>query len=135
MATCDHPSDLVHRSAYLPLERAGVQSDSHLPGFSSERKKRPSISTRLQGIEAGEVFHSLIATGDFRPRNPWTTVGSLAIELLLVLAAVAIPFFHTEPLPKRETVTRLYLETLPAVGGNAARLQAPKPRSTYTPTR
>ena len=135
MATCDHPSDLVHRNAYLPLERAGLQSDSHLPGFSSERKKRPSTSTRLQGIEAGEVFHSLIATGDFRPRNPWTTVGSLAIELLLVLAAVAIPFFHTEPLPKRETVTRLYLETLPAVGGNAARLQAPKPRSTYTPTR
>jgi periplasmic protein TonB len=134
MATCDHPSDLVHRGAYLPLERAGVQSDSHLPGFSSERKKRPSTSTRLQGIEAGEVFHSLIATGDFRPRNPWTTVGSLAIELLLVLAAVAIPFFHTEPLPKRETVTRLYLQPLPAVGGNAARLQAPKPRSTYTPT-
>jgi hypothetical protein len=63
MATCDHPSDLVHRSAYLPLERAGVQTDSRFPGFLSEREKRPSASTRLQGIEAGEVFHSLIATG------------------------------------------------------------------------
>jgi periplasmic protein TonB len=134
MATCDHPSDLVHRSACLPLERAGVQTDSRLPGFLWERENRPSASTRLQGIEAGEVFHSLIATGDFRPRNPWTTVGSLAIELLLVLTAVAIPFFHTDPLPKRETVTKLYLQPPPAVGGNAARLQAPRPRSTYTAT-
>jgi protein TonB len=134
MATCDHPSDLVHRSACLPLERAGVQTDSRLPGFLWERENRPSASTRLQGIEAGEVFHSLIATGDFRPRNPWTTIGSLAIELLLVLAAVAIPFFHTDPLPKRETLTKLYLQPPPAVGGNAARLQAPKPRSTYRAT-
>ena len=28
----------------------------------------------------------------------------------------------------------LYLQPPPAVGGNAAKLQAPKPRSTYTPT-
>lgn len=134
MATFDHPSDLVHRSARVTLEKVAVRDDSRFRALPAKVGKRLPASIGLHGIEAGEVFHSLIATGNFRPRNRWATIGSLVFELLLLLAAVGIPFFHTDPLPKRETVTKLYLEPPPAAGGNAAKLQVPRHTSTYTPT-
>ena len=135
MATCDHPSDLVHRIAYPSLWRPGLRTDWRLPALPPEEEKRPSASSNLQGVEAGDIFReSLIASGKSRPRNPWATVGALAFQLALLLAVIVIPLFHTDPLPKRETLTMLYLQPPPAAGGNATRLQAPKPASTYTPT-
>ena len=56
------------------------------------------------------------------------------MQLVLLLAVVVIPLFHTDPLPKRETLTMLYLQPPSAAGSNATKLQAPKLASTYTPT-
>jgi len=93
--------------------------------FPKEEEKQP---------EDDPIFHSLIVSGEkLTPRNRWATVGSLAFELLFLLALVAIPFFHTDPLPKRERLTMLYLQPPPAAGGNAAKLLPSKPTSTYTP--
>ena len=135
MATFDHPSDLVHRLAYPSLGRPGVRTDRRLPAWSPEENKRSSASSSLQGLEAGDLFReSLIASGKSRRRNPWATVGSLGFQLALLLAVIVIPLFHTDPLPKRETLTMLYLQPPLAAGGNPTRLQAPMRASTYTPT-
>jgi periplasmic protein TonB len=134
MATCDHPSDLVHRIAYPSLGRPELRTHWQLPALLPEEEKRSSASSSLQGVEAGDLFReSLIASGKSRRRNPWATVGALGFQLLLLLALVAIPLFHTDPLPKRETLTMLYLQPPADAGGNATKLRAPKPASTYTP--
>jgi periplasmic protein TonB len=135
MATCDHPSDLVHRIAYPSLGRPGLRTDWRLPALLPEEEKRSSASSSLQAGEAGDIFReSLIASGKSGRRNPWATVGALALQLVLLLAVVVIPLFHTDPLPKRETLTMLYLQPPSAAGSNATKLQAPKLASTYTPT-
>jgi protein TonB len=133
MATCDCPSDLVHRIAYPSLGRPGLRTDSRRrPALPAEEEKRSSASSSLQGVEAGDIFsESLIASGKSRPRNPWAAVGALAVQLLLVLALAVVPLFHTDPLPKREMLTVLYAPPLAAAASNATRLQAPTPA--YTP--
>ncbi len=126
MATCDHPSDLLHRIAYPSFGRPGLRTDSRLPALPPEEEKQSSASSSLQGVEAGDIFReSLIASGKSRPRNPWAAVGALGFQLLLLLALVVIPLFHTDPLPKREMLTMLYAP--PAAAFNATRLQAPTP--------
>ena len=135
MATCDHPSDLFHRIAYPSLGRPGLRTDSRLPALPREKQEQSFASSSLQGVEAGDIFReSLIASGKSRRRNPWATVGSLAFQLVLLLALVVVPLFQTDTLPKREALTMLYLQPPPAAGGNATKLRAPKPTSTYTPT-
>jgi protein TonB len=135
MATCDHPSDLVYRIAYPSLGRPGLRTDWRLPALLPEEEKRSSASSSLQGVEAGDIFReSLIASGKSRRRNPWATVGALGLELLVLLTLVVAPLYRTIPLPKRETLTMLYLQPPPAAGGNPTKFQAPKPASTYTPT-
>jgi protein TonB len=130
MATCDHPSDLLHRIAYPSFGRPGLRTDSRLPALPPEEEKRSSASSSLQ-VEAGDIFReSLIASGKSRRRNPWATVGALGFQLLLLLALVVIPLFHTDPLPKREVLTMLYAP--PAAASNATRLQAPTPAYTST---
>ena len=61
--------------------------------------------------------------------------GALALQCLLLLAVVIIPLFRTDPLPKRQTLTMLYLQP-PAAAGSATTLRAPIPptSSTFTPT-
>ena len=131
MATCDHPSDLFHRIAYPSLGRPGLRTDWRLPAFPPEEEKRSSASSSLQGVEAGDIFReSLIASGKSRRRNPWATAGALGFQLVLLLAVVVVPLFHTDPLPKREMLTMLYAPPLAAAASNATRLQAPTPAYT-----
>jgi periplasmic protein TonB len=66
----------------------------------------------LQGqrMQAGDIFHgSLIESGRKSQRNPWAAVGSVTLLSLFLLALVVIPLFHTETLPKRETLTMLFV--------------------------
>ena len=108
-----------------------MRTDWPLPALSPEEKKRYSASSSLQGVEAGDIFReSLIVSGKSRRRNPWAAVGALGFELVLLLALVVIPLFHTDPLPKRQMLTMLYAP--PAAASNATRLQAPTPAYTST---
>jgi len=129
MATCDHPSELVYRIAYPSLQRPGLRIDPRIAALPAEEGKQLPVRSNLEGKEVGDIFYLI----ESRPRNPWAAIGSLASMSVLLLALIAIPLFHTDPLPKRETLTMLYLQPQTA-GGNATRLQAPKPASTYTPT-
>ena len=122
MATCiDHLS--------------GIEAGLRIP---AEEKKQVPFSSSLQGRKEDDcIFHSLIASGVPPRRNPWASFGAVALQSLLLLAAIVIPLFHTEMLPMRETLTMLYAPPAAASGSNATRLRAPMPMptSTYTPTR
>src|ERR1017187_9926669 len=132
MATCDHPSDLVHRIAYPTVHRPGLRIDSWVAALPAEEEKQLSVRSNLQGKEAGDIFYLI----EPRPRNPWAAIGSLAFLSVLLLALIVIPLFRTESLPKRETLTMLYLQPPPAAAGNATKLRAPTPPSPsiFTPT-
>ena len=135
MATCDHLSDLAHRVAHLSAERPGLRSDSGVASFPNEGNKQAASFSRQGTKEDERIFHSLIESEEkLTPRNPWATVGSLMFQLLLLLAIVVIPLFHTDLLPKMERVTMLYLQPPLAAGAEAAKIQTPKPKSTYSPT-
>jgi protein TonB len=132
MATFDCPSGLVHRIAYPSLPRPGLRTDSRrIPALPPEVEERSSASSNLRGAEAFDIFgESLIASGKSRPRNPWAAAGALAVQMLLLLALIIIPLFHTDPLPKREMLTMLYAPPLAAAASNVTRLQAPTPAYT-----
>jgi protein TonB len=126
MATCDHPSDLIHRIAYPSAEKPGLRIASRRPALLAEEKKQLPVRSDLQGKEVGDIFYLV----ESRPPNPWAAVGSLAFLSLFLLALIVIPLYHTAPLPKRERLTMLYFPPPPAAGGNAAKLQAPRPAPT-----
>jgi protein TonB len=134
MATCDHPSELVYGIAYPGLQRPGSRTGMPVPVSLAEDKALPGASSSLQGIEAGEVFHSLIASGNLRPRSRWAAVGAVAFQALVLVTLVVAPLYRTLPLPKRETVTMLYLQPPAAAAGSVTKLRAPMSVSTYVPT-
>ncbi|MFZ1167339.1 MAG: TonB family protein [Candidatus Sulfotelmatobacter sp.] len=105
-----------------------MRTDWRLPALPEEEKQLP-LHSNLQGTEIGDIFYLI----EPRPRNPWAAMGSLAFVSVLLLALVVIPLFRMDPLPKRETLTMLYLQPPSAAGNNATKLQAPKLASTYIP--
>ena len=133
MATCDHPSDLVQRIAYPILQRPALRIDLRVAALPAEEEKHLPVPSSQQGIEEGSLFRE-IESGAKLGRNPLVGASALALQCLLLLAVVVIPLFHTDPLPKRETLTMLYLQPPPASGASPGRLEAPKPTSSYTPT-
>src|ERR1700741_2006111 len=128
MATCDHPSDLVQRIAYPILQRPGLGIDLRVAASPAEEEKQLPVPSSQQGIEEGSLFRE-IESGAKLERNPLAGVGALALQCLFLLAVVVIPLFHTDPLPKRQTLTTLYLQPPPSGAGNATKLRAPTPPS------
>ena len=133
MATFDYPSDLVHRIAYPAIQRPRVDLRvAALPAGGEEEKHAPIPPSR-QGVEECSLFRE-VESGTPLGRNPLAGAGALALQCLLLLTLIVIPLFRTDPLPKRETLTMLYLQPPSAAGSNATKLQAPKLASTYVPT-
>jgi periplasmic protein TonB len=131
MATCDHPSDLVQRVAYPTIHRTGLRTDSRVAALPAQEQKQFPVLSNVQGKEVGDIFYFI----ESRPRNPLAAIGSLICLAVLLLALIVIPLYRPIPLPKIETLTRLYLQPPPAAAGNPKKFQAPKPVSKYTPTR
>jgi protein TonB len=95
-----------------------------------EGEEQVSVRSNLEAKEVSDIFYFVGS----RPRNPWATIGSFALLSVLLLALIAIPLFHTDPLPKREQLTMLYLQPPAAAAGNAVTFQPFKPASTYSST-
>jgi len=126
MATCDQPSELVYRIAYP--QRLGLRIDPRTARLPARGEKHLPGPSRQQGIEEGSLFRE-IESGAKLERNPLAGAGALALQCLILLAVVVIPLFHTDPLPKRETLTMLYLQQPSPAAGNATKLRAPTPPS------
>jgi len=135
MATCDHPSDLIQRVAYPVVQRPGLRIHPRIAALPTEDDKHAPIPPSRQRVEEDSLFRE-IESGAKLGRNPLAGTGALALQCLLLLAVVIIPLFRTDPLPKRQTLTMLYLQPPPAAAGNGMKLRAPTPpsSSTFTPT-
>ncbi len=127
----DNHSESDHYIAYPALPRPRLRIDSQLGVLPEHEKKQRPVSSSLQ---EGDLFYdSLVVSGaKSRPRNPWAAVGSVTLLSLLLLALVVIPLFHTDTLPKRETLTMLYV--LPAAAASNITSLPPTSTSRNTPT-
>jgi periplasmic protein TonB len=131
MATCDHPSDLFHSVAYPTVKRPGLRIDLRSAALLAKSEKHHPVRSNLEGKEVGDIFYLV----ESRPRNLWAAAGSLALQSLLLFAVIVIPLYHTEILPKRQTLTMLYAPPPPPpAASNATRLRMPTPMSTYSST-
>jgi periplasmic protein TonB len=128
MATCDQPSELAYRIAYPSVQRLGLRIDPRIAPLPAQVERQLPVPSSPQEMEEGSLFRE-IESGAKLKRNPWAGAGALALQGLILLAVVVIPLFHTDPLPKRETLTMLYLQPLPVAAGSATKLRAPTPPS------
>jgi protein TonB len=132
MGTFDHSWELVHRIAFPLVDKAGLRNDPRVAAFAKEGKERPAPSKPEDDL----IFHSLIVSGDkLAPRNPWVTFGALIVQVLLLVAAVVIPMFRIDPLPRMEKPTRLYLQAPVRAEAIIAKIKAPKPMLPHAPAR
>src|SRR5713226_4694686 len=128
----DNQSESDHCIANPAFPRPPLRIDSRIAALPEHEKEQRPVSSSLQ---EWDLFHdSLIVSGaKSRPRNPWPAVGSVTLLSLLLLALVVIPLFHTDTLPKRETLTMLYIPPA-AAASNVTRLPVPTSTSRNTPT-
>lgn len=127
----DNQSESDHCIAYPAFPRPPLRIDSRSAALPEhENEQRPVFSS----LQEGDLFYdSLVVSGaKSRPRNPWAAVGSVTLLSLVLLALVVIPLFHTDALPKRETLTMLYLPPA-AVASNFTSLPVPISTSMSTP--
>jgi periplasmic protein TonB len=135
MATCDQPSELAYRIAYPSVQGLGARIDRRIAQLPAQGERKLPVPSNQQGMEESSLFREIESGAKF-DRNPLAGAGALALQCLLLLAVVVIPLFHTDPLPKRQTLTTLYLQPPPAAAGYATKLRAPTPAtpSISTPT-
>ena len=130
MATCDHPTDLIHSVVYPSRERYRPRIDSRFPALPVEDERELSVRFPQQRNEVGNIFYVI----ESRPRNPWSAIGSLAALTVIVLALIVVPLLRTDPLPAHQTLTMLYLQPSPASGSRTTSFRGPTPTSKYTPS-
>ena len=133
MATSNaNHSESDHWITYPVFLRPRLRIDSRIAAPPEHENEQRPVSSSLQ---EWDLFHdSLIVSGaNSRPRNPWAAVGSVTLLSLLLLALVVIPLFHTDTLPKRETLTMLYVPPA-AAASNVTSLPVPTSTSRNTPT-
>ena len=107
-----------------------MRTDWRFPALAPEGKKQLPVRSTPQEKKVGDIVYLI----ERRPRNPSAAIGSLAVLSVLLLTLIIIPLFRTDPLPKSETLTVLYLQPPSAARSNATKLQSPNLGSTYTPT-
>ena len=134
MATREHPSELLHPFAYPCPESPYLRNDSRIASFLNEEKEQPVSSKPEKTKKDALIFHSLVVSGEkLTPRNPLATVASLIFQLFILAAVVVVPLFHLDPFPKMDSLTMLYLPSPPGPPARATNIEAPRPRSKYTP--
>jgi protein TonB len=128
----DSLSESDHCIAYPAFPRPRLRIDSRIAALPEHEQERRPVSSSLQ---EWDLFQgSLVVSGaKSRPRNPWAAVGSVTLLSLLLLSLVVIPLFHTDTLPKRETLTMLYVPPA-AAASSVTRLPVPRSTSRNAPT-
>jgi protein TonB len=130
MATYDYPGELVRGIEYPCPERPSLRIDRRRAASPAEREKPVLVDSASQGKEVGDIFYFI----EPRPRNSWATIGSFSLLSILIVALIVVPLFHTDPLPKRETLTTLYLQPPAAAGSSGVKLRVPTSKPTYVPS-
>jgi periplasmic protein TonB len=104
----DNHSESDQYIAYPAFPMPRLRSDLRIAALPKHQKEQRPVSSSLQ---EGDLFQDslFVSGGKSRPLNPWAAVGSVTLLSLFLLALVVIPLFHTDTLPKRETLTMLYV--------------------------
>lgn len=137
MATCDHQSDLAHSIAHPALSSPRSRIDSRIAAYSRKGEDERPMSSSMRAInDDSRLFEDTLleSAGRSRSRNAWAAVGSLAFELVLFVALVVIPLFHTETLPERQTLTMLFVPP-PVAASAVTTFRMPRPTYTSKSTR
>ena len=135
METFDHPSDRS-RISYLSRERSGSRSELRLVAPQTAAGEQPVFPESEPLIEDDHIFRSLIVSGEnLAIGNPWAAIGALIFQLFVLVAVAVCPRPHTDPLPKKERPTLLYLQPPPESHSIITRTEAPKARFIPTSTR
>src|ERR1700758_4601503 len=122
MATYYQTSDLVGCIAPPTSRKPGL---GRVAALRVKEQKQLPIHADVDAKEIDDIFYQIQSP----QRNPWVAIGSYALLSALLLTLSVIPLFHTDALPKRQTLTMLYLPPAPAAAGNTLR-----PRTAATPT-
>ena len=133
-ATYDDNSSGSDRSIASPRPPSPqLRIDSWMLTLLEDEKEERLVSVSPQ---KEDLFHAslLISGAKSRHLNPWAAVGSLALLSFILVALVVIPLFHTDPLPKRSTLTMLYLPPSGAAS-KASRLPVGASAFRSTPTK
>jgi protein TonB len=128
----DNHSESDHRIAYPAFPRPRLRINSRIAALPEHEKEQRPVSSSLQ---EGDLFYDslLVSSAKPRPRNPWAAAGSVTLLSLFLLALVVISLFHTDTLPKRETLTMLYVPPA-AAAPSVTSPPAPTFTSRSTPT-
>jgi periplasmic protein TonB len=132
MATYDHHSDLADCIAHPAFSRPRLRIDSRIAAYPNKGKEQRPVSATLQAInnDSGLFQDTLLeSAGKSRSGNAWAAVGSLAVQLVFLVALLVIPLFHTETLPKRQTLTMLFVPP-PAAASGVTTFRVPTPTHT-----
>lgn len=136
MATYDHHSDFADCIADPASSRSRLRIDSRIAAFPENEKEQrsPSSTTKVLN-DAPRLFQDTLleSGGKSGARNHWVTVLTLAFQLVVLAAAVVIPLFHTDTLPKPEILTMLVVPPRAAASGTPT-FRAPTSTSRTTPT-
>jgi periplasmic protein TonB len=129
MATYDQQSDLAHCIAHPAFSKRRLGIDSRIAAYPKEGKELRLVSSTMQAInDESRLFQDTLleSAGKSRSRSAWAAVGSLAFQLLLLVALVVIPLFHTETPPKRQKLTMLFVPP-PAAASSVTTFRVPTP--------
>jgi periplasmic protein TonB len=132
MATYDHHSDLADCIAHPAFSRPRLRIDSRIAAYPNKGKEQRPGSATMQAInnDSGLFQDTLLeSAGKSRSGNAWAAVGSLAVQLVFLVALLVIPLFHTETLPKRQTLTMLFVPP-PAAASGVTTFRVPTPTHT-----
>lgn len=130
MATYDYPRELVQGLDYPCPERQSLHIDRWRAAPPAEEEKLVRARSDANGKVPGDIFYFV----EPRPRNSWATLGSFGLLSILISALILVPLFHIDPLPKRETLTMLYLQPPAAAGSTGMKLRVPRSKPTYVPS-
>src|SRR6266852_1647352 len=90
----DNHSESDHCIAYPAFPRPRLRIDSRIAAYPKEGKEQRPVSSTMQAInDDSRLFQDTLleSAGKSRSRNAWAAVGSLAFQLVLLVALVVIP--------------------------------------------
>ena len=125
-------SDLADCTPYPASQRPELRISSRTAAIPAEEKEQlPVYSTLHEAIFRGTLLES-----DRKPRarNPWAAIGSLLLQSFVLVGLIVISLYHTDVLPKRETLTMLYLPPAAAAAAPSVSTRLRTPTLKYTPT-
>lgn len=134
MAAYNQYSNLAH-CIYPCLSGKELPAVPRIAALPRKGKEQPRLRSTVRAINGDSRYYqpTLLDSGTKPgPRNRWALAGAVVLQMTVLAVMVISSLFHTEELPRRETLTMLFAPP-PAAASAGMMAPAPSPKSTYTP--